>query len=226
MKGFLGRAAIGAAALLAMGMASADGTATATDLDNARVTADPSAHVLHVDGIIGPKFETDVRTALLADPTIRQVVVRSPGGMRAPALRVGDFINRRGVTVRVDGKCASACVLLWATATSREMTDASRIGLHRSSLDETLPIPDSMRLELMRRNDRETDAVLLKAGFPSDVVALGSATPATTMAWFDARRLKQAGLPFVLVEARSATSMAAAGMTVAGHARSGAANQE
>lgn len=211
--------------MFAMGMAAADGTAT-TDLDNARVTADPVARVLRVDGIIGPDFEKDVREALLRDPKIRQVVVRSPGGMRAPAMRVADFINRRGVTVRVDGKCASACVLLWATASSREMTETSRIGLHRSSLDEALPIPDSMRQELMRRNDRETDEVLLKAGFPTDVVALGSATPASTMAWFDPHRLKQGGLPFVLVEARSASSMAAAGMTVAGQARAGSANQD
>lgn len=225
MKGFLVRAVLGAATMFAMGMAAADGTAT-TDLDNARVTADPAARVLRVDGIIGPDFEKDVRDALLRDPRIRQVVVRSPGGMRAPALRVADFINRRGVTVRVDGKCASACVLLWATASSREMTATSRIGLHRSSLDESLPIPDSMRQELMRRNDRETDDVLLKAGFPTDVVAVGSATPASTMAWFDPHRLRQGGLSFVLVEARSASSMASAGMTVAGQARSGAAHQD
>lgn len=225
MKGNVGRAAAGAALGLAMGIASASGTA-AMDLGNAVVKADPAAHVLHVDGIIGPKFEADVREALSRDPAIRQVVLRSPGGMRAPALRVADFINRRGVTVRVDGKCASACVLLWATAASREMTETSRIGLHRSSLDESLPIPPSVREQLMQRNDRETDEVLLKAGFPSDVVATGSATPASTMAWFEARRLKNAGLRFVLVDGLKGGSMASAGVSIAGNARQGTANQK
>ena len=216
-----------------MALAFAVGTATAagpagSDLGNARVEADPVARTLVVDGVIGPQFETDVRDALLSDPAIKRVVVRSPGGLRAQALRVGEFINGRGVTVRVEGRCASACVLLWATARSREMTEDSRIGLHRSTLDAALPIPDAMREQLMSRNDRETEAVLLKAGFPTDVVAAGSATPATTMAWFDARRLKALGVPFSLLgrEVDGAGSVASAGVNVGGSNRGATANHE
>lgn len=198
----------GSAILLAVtGVAAAAGGAD--DLDDARVDVTDAGRAIHVDGVFGPAFEPAVRDAIERHPDVRRLVVRSPGGMRAPALRVGELLNRRGVTVRVEGRCASACVLLFATAKSREMTAGSRIGLHRSSLDPDLPIPESLRRQLMERNDRETDEVLRKGGFSSRVIAMGAATPPTTMTWFTPGELQVEGVPFVLLEASASTGTAA-----------------
>lgn len=205
VKAIGGRIAGGAVLALLSGAAMAAGTAV--DLDNAQVTVQAAERTLYVDGVFGPEFEPDVRAAIERNPRLQRVVVRSPGGMRAPAMRIADLFNRRGMTVRVEGRCASACVLLFAAARSREMTADSKIGLHRSSLDPDLPIPDSLRQQLMERNDRETDEVLRKGGFSPRVIAMGAATPSTTMTWFTPGELKAEGLPFMLLEAqRSATA--------------------
>lgn len=199
MKG--GWARIAGGAVLAAVATTATAAGTADDLENASVTVSEADATLYVDGVFGPKFEPDVRAALAGHPGLRRLVVRSPGGMRAPAMRIGELVNRRGLTLRVEGRCASACVLLFATARSREMTADSRIGLHRSSLDPDLPIPESMRLQLMERNDRETDDVLRKGGFSRRVITLGAATPSSTMTWFTPGELKVEGLAFTLLGA-------------------------
>lgn len=189
-----------AALLVSTGSVGAQ-DAPEADIANAVVIADPAHRTVMVDGPIGPKFESHVQALLRQHPETRWLVMRSPGGMRAPALRIAQLANRRGITVRVAGRCASACALLWAAATSREMTTDSRLGLHRSSLDASLPIPDTVRQQLMARNDRETDDVLRKAGFPEAVIAQGSATPASTMAWFSPVELRHGGVPFSLLDA-------------------------
>lgn len=194
--------------LAVTGVAAAAGGAD--DLDDARVGVTDAGQAIFVDGVFGPAFEPAVREAIERHPQVRRLVVRSPGGMRAPAMRIGELLNRRGVTVRVEGRCASACVLLFATAKSREMTAGSRIGLHRSSLDPDLPIPDALRQQLMERNDRETDEVLRRGGFSHRVIALGAATPPTTMTWFTPGELQVEGVPFVLLDARASSSASAA----------------
>ena len=210
MKGFAGRVA--GSAILAMLSGAAMAAGSGVDLDNAVVSVAEAERTLYVDGVFGPKFEPDVRAAIDRAPRLQRVVVRSPGGMRAPAMRIADLFNRRGMTVRVEGRCASACVLLFATAKSREMTADSRIGLHRSSLDPDLPIPDTLRAQLMERNDRETDEVLRKGGFSPRVIAMGAATPATTMAWFTPGELRVEGLPFVMVDPRTPAAAVVAGL--------------
>ena len=187
------------AALLLLAAARAFAQPAGSDTD-AAVHADPDAGVLHVTGPIGPRFERDVRAALRRHRGLRRIDIASPGGLRAPALRIGALANARRITVRVDGRCASACVLLWATADAREITARSRIGLHGSTLDPDLALPAVVRRQLVARNDRETDAVLLRAGFPEDVVARGAATPPTTMAWFTPGELHHRGVPFALLE--------------------------
>lgn len=207
MKAYLARAMGGAILAMAMAPALADEPVAE---ENAVVATTAEGDALRVSGVIGSQFEPDVRAALQKHPTIRRVVVASPGGLRAQAMRVGSLLNRHGLTVRVEGRCASACVLLWATANSREMTADSRIGLHRSTLAPDLPIPDAVRQQLIERNDRETDEVLRKAGFSKRVVAMGAATPPTTMAWFTPGELKVEGVPFRLLEGRGGNDVAAA----------------
>jgi hypothetical protein len=155
---------------------------------------------VRVRGPIGPRFEPQLRAALDAHPDARRVVVQSPGGMRRQALRAAALLNERGLPVRIAGRCASACALLWAAVDSREMTASSRLGLHRSKLVGPLVFPEAIAQQINAHNDRETDAVLRKAGFPEHVVAAGSATPASSMSWFAADELRREGVPFVMHE--------------------------
>lgn len=196
MGSMLGRAIGSLAMCLALGDAAA-----ADDLGDASVSAMAGDSVLYVSGVIGPNFERDVATAIALQRGIRRIVIDSPGGLRAQALRVGALAERLGIAVRIDGQCASACVLLWATADRREITAGSRIGLHRSSLADDLPIDAATRERLMRRNDDETIAVLRDARFPAPIVHAAASTPAHAMTWFDASELAALGAPFAAVAA-------------------------
>lgn len=206
------------AALLATAPATLADDASAEAPTDATVVADPARAALIVSGPIGPRFEPDVQESLRRHPKTRTLIVRSPGGLRAPALRIGQLANRRGITVRIAGRCSSACALLWAAAESREMTLDSRVGLHQSRLDDGLALPDTVRREIMARNDRQTDEVLRKAGFPEHVIARGAATPPTTMSWFGPQELLQGGVPFELLDTAGQSLRASATLASAGAA--------
>ena len=168
--------------------------------DDAVITADPVARALHVSGAIGPRFDRDLHAWLRRHPATRTVVIRSPGGLRAPALRAARLIDARGLTLRVDGRCASACALLWAAVESREMTRDSRLGLHSSHLPGALPLPEAVKKRIVARNDRQTDRVFRAGGFPERLVAIGRRTPPSTMSWLHPLELEREGVRFVLVE--------------------------
>lgn len=193
-------AATAALVLAAGAVRAAD--APGVDDDNATVQAIPAEHALRISGVIGDRFENDVRAALTRNPDTRRLIVSGPGGMRAQALRVAELANARGLAVRVSGRCASACALMWAAANTREMTFDSGLGLHRSALDPSLPLPGVVREKIMARNDRQTDDVLRRAGFPERVIAAGASTPATSMSWFSPYELKTGGVPFQLLDTR------------------------
>lgn len=179
---------------------AAGATAPRAYPSDAVVEYDAAEQAVRVRGPIGPRFEPHLRAALAAHPDARRVDVQSPGGMRRQALRAAALLNERGLPVRIAGRCASACALLWAAADTREMTASSRLGLHRSKLVGPLVFPDAIAQQINAHNDRETDEVLRKAGFPERVVAAGSATPPSSMSWFAADELRREGVPFVLLE--------------------------
>jgi hypothetical protein len=194
------------AALLFLAVAARAAETPDVTVDNALIEPVAAEHALRISGVVGARFEADVRRALDADPSVRRLVISGPGGMRAQALRVAELANARGLTVRVAGRCASACALLWAASKSREMTYDSGLGLHRSGLDPALALPDGVRSMLMARNDRQTDDVLRQAGFPERVIAAGAATPATSMSWFSPYELRTGGVPFELVDGTGRTA--------------------
>lgn len=201
------RALVAATAALAIAAGGVRAAETPdVGVDNATVEAVPTERALRISGVIGMRFEADVRRALETHPGTQRLIVSGPGGMRAQALRVAELANAQRLTVRVAGRCASACALLWAAATSREMTYDSGLGLHRSGLDPALALPDGLRATLMARNDRQTDDVLRHAGFPERVIAAGAATPASSMTWFSPYELRTGGVPFNLVDGSGRTA--------------------
>lgn len=176
----------------------------------------PAERALLVTGPIGADFEANVRASLARHPDTGVIVMRSPGGVRHQALKVADLVNARGLTVRIDGRCASACALLWAAAHSREMTAGSKLGLHGSRLNVPLPLPDAVEARIVARNDRQTDEVLRGAGFPAAIIAEGGRTPPTSMSWFAPLELQRGGVPFTLRDRATPRAGAAVAASDAG----------
>lgn len=183
-------------AVLFAGAALASGTPPAAI--EAVIAPDPGEHALRVSGRFGGDLESQLRAWLDRYPRTQVLVVSSPGGLRWQALKVAALVNARGITVRIEGRCASACALLWAAADSREMTFDSRLGLHGSRLPAWLPLPAGVHDWIVAYNDRQTDRVLREAGFPQRLIQQGQRTPPTAMSWYDAAELQLGGVPFVL----------------------------
>ena len=203
------------AALLAVAC-GARAAHAADGIVDAAVRFVPGEQAIRIEGPFGPRLDADVLAALRVRPEARRLVISSPGGLRGPAMRVAELANARGLAVRIAGRCASACALLWAAAERREMTYDSGLGLHRSGLDPSLGLPDVLRRKIMARNDRQTDDLLRQAGFPERVIAVGAATPAESMSWFSPYELQTGGVPFVLLDGagRAATLDVATGHVV------------
>lgn len=130
-------------AILASLLATAPGLAyTRADIHTPLSAASGEGFVaLH--GRIVPGSLPVVRAALdRAGPGRTRILIDSPGGSIAPAMAIGRLIRARGLAVEVarvaDGKptgaaasCASACVLVLAAGTSRLVSPAARVGVHR-----------------------------------------------------------------------------------------------
>lgn len=196
------RAAIAVVFGLSMlaGAAVAAGGPDTTHDRQAVIAAVPEAGALRVSGRIGPQLASRVRDWLDRHPDTRVLLVRSPGGVRWQALQLAELVNERGITVRAVERCASACALLWAAADAREMAAGSRLGLHRSRLPTSLPLPSVLRGLIVAYNDRKTERVLRAAGFPERLIEQRSQTAPTAMSWFDTEQLHREGVPFTLHE--------------------------
>lgn len=156
--------------------------------------------VLTVSGPIGTHFSDQLRAAMDRHPQAKLLVIDSPGGLRHHAFRSADLVNARQVPVRIDGRCASACALLWAMADTREITPRSRVGLHGSRFESPVPLPALFGRTVSTVNDRVTARVLRRAGFPEDVVRLGDRTPPSAMSWFRVEDLQAGRLSFRLAD--------------------------
>jgi len=161
-----------------------------------KITPLPSADALEVSGRIGSRFAASVQAALDAYPATRVLVVRSRGGLLHEARKVAALLNARGIAIRADGRCASACAVLWAATDARELTPGARLGLHRSKWPVPLPAP--LRVLAEKRSDRANVRTFLAAGFSPELAARAAQTPSSSMYWIGARELKQERVPFVL----------------------------
>ena len=80
------------------------------------------------------KEKTDQIYPIGADHPKKQVIVTlvSYGGSASPALQIGDWIRKRGMSTFVPGgrTCTSACALIWLAGTPRTVGDTPQIGFH------------------------------------------------------------------------------------------------
>ena len=167
----------------------------------ARVDYDPSGSQLAISGSLQRSVVVRVREAFAQAPDIRRVTLRSQGGQIVVARYLGEYLRERDVTVRVDGYCASACVLVWAGATRREARVGARIGLHQSHLGRGGRGPVLVRRGLDAKR-RAYDDALRAAGFPEAVIKRGADTPPREMYWVGVLELAEQGVAVQLIGPR------------------------
>ena len=181
--------------LWAPGLACALATAgPARGAESFEITPVPEANALRVSGSIEAGFSDAVQAALAVHPAARVLIVHSRGGLLYEARRLAAVLNARGIAIRAEGRCASACAVLWAATAARELTTDARLGLHRSTSSVSWPAP--LRAWIERRSDRANVRTFLAAGFPPELAARAARTPSSSMYWIDAQDLKRDRVEF------------------------------
>lgn len=159
----------------------------------------PNLSFALVTGWIDRDFSRRLEHLLANNPQVKYIQIESPGGHVSEAYEAADVINRRRLEVRVLGRCASACALLWAAATNRSLVDGARIGLHAGTFAKEPP--RILRGVAERYHVRRKEEVLGQAGFPPSLIAKGLATPNASMLWIASPELGSAGVRFRLIPA-------------------------
>ncbi len=96
----------------------------------AKVTFQPAGRWVDIQGAIGPRLTAQVSQSLRAHPDAAGIRIDSPGGMTSEALRVARIIETRGLDVRVEHECVSACIAILVSGRRRTAEWNARIALH------------------------------------------------------------------------------------------------
>jgi len=157
----------------------------------------PGLDIALVTGWIDPQFESRLAALLAHNPQVTVVEIESPGGLASQAYKAAGTLNRRGIELRVRGRCASACSLLWSSAAKRSLVEGALIGLHSGQL--TSDFPRALQRVARRHHERRIGEVLAGAGFPPRLIAEGLATPRASMLWLSTEQLARGGVRFTLL---------------------------
>ncbi|MBZ4187185.1 hypothetical protein K7B09_12725 [Thermomonas sp. RSS23] len=161
------------------------------------IAAEPLGQFM-VFGRITDGFEAEMRRAIARSPNLKRVYIESPGGKSLVAKRTSQLLNAHGIAIRVGGKCASACVALWAATDRRELTPKARLGLHAGIPVKQAPGALEKIAAAARRNI--ADDMLRHAGFSERLIAKGSRTPHDSILWLTPAELASDGVKFTLME--------------------------
>ena len=150
-----------------------------------------------VFGRIVPGFEEELRQAIAEHPRLKRVAIESSGGLMLEAKRTAELLNEHGIAIRVAGKCASACALLWAASDRRELMPKARIGLHAGLPVKRTPEPIENMLSLARH--KISNDMLRHAGFSEALIKMGNQVPNDSILWLTPSELSSGGVKFTLV---------------------------
>ncbi|HEX8125099.1 MAG TPA: hypothetical protein VF548_05905 [Allosphingosinicella sp.] len=139
--------------------------------DIARMTVSKDGTRLVVDGNLASGAAARFESLLGSSPSVKEVVLNSPGGRMLEARRIAALIRKRGLDTRVDDHCMSACTSLLLAGRTRTAPESARVGFHQPSF------PGFNAYEL-RDAIEETRAEYLAAGVDERFVQRAMTTPA------------------------------------------------
>ena len=121
-----------------------------------------------------------LETALIAPDGVTTLRLESMGGRVHAARGIARLVREHGLRTRVDGTCASACMLVFIAGSSRVLGPDGRRGFHGYANTSQIQVTDLRQEQAM---DRDT---FLSEGVDSAFVARIFQVPASEM-WFPTR---------------------------------------
>jgi ATP-dependent protease ClpP protease subunit len=161
---------------------------------------DASARAIHINGTIGHRFSSSVADALNHHGDAKVVIINSPGGLLTEAFKAADMLAKSRIPLRVDGMCASACGLMWASVPMREMTVTSRVGLHQNRMITDVPVEISAAVS--NKLEAESTEALRAAGFTPYMLRQRELTPPARMYWLTSADIMMAGISTKVLDAQ------------------------
>ena len=168
-----------------------------TPIPPAVMATRPTLPMAVVTGFMDERFSERLDALLASNPQVTYVQIESLGGRSAQAYKAAEVLNQRGIELRVLGRCASACALLWAGTRNRTLVEGARIGLHASAVLKEPPL--LVRGVVRRHNVQRKTHVLEQAGFPPATISRALSTPHNSMLWLTSSELGSLGVRFRLV---------------------------
>lgn len=183
------------AAALSLACSPAEAMDYAYHVDKGRLVINASGDIDNEDGYRFFNFIATLPMNLfhmidVADGESVVVVLDSLGGRLKPAFRIAGLVGGYRLTTSVapGGKCASACVVIWAAGARKSAPNDARLAVHSATPDGTAKDPAAearISVEmtgLMAQLFRET-------GAPENVVNKTLTTPSNKLYWLTAQDL-------------------------------------
>jgi hypothetical protein len=142
----------------------------------AEMKVSPDGRDLVLRGNIAAGAADRFETMLAANPSVKAVVLTSPGGRMLESGRIAAAIRKRGLDTRVDDYCMSACTDVLLAGRARTAPNRARIGFHQPDFPGISSSERGNAIDLWRTR-------YLDAGVEQYFVERAMATPASDM-WF------------------------------------------
>lgn len=153
----------------------------------AEIRFNPDTGRIEIRGELRAGSAARFKEVLLASPTARVVEVGGPGGLIEEARWISHQIEQQSMDTLITGKCASACVDMFAAGRQRVMLASATVGLHSasSSIEDAAVIAEENQLFSER---------LYRIGVEPRFLMIGTETPADGIWINTARQAYLAGL--------------------------------
>lgn len=149
------------------------------DIPDATLRLSDDGRFLAVAGGIKYGLAGQVDLLLKAAPNVVGLLLDSPGGRLAEAIKVSDLVRGRSLDTFVSDECSSACTLVFVAGRNRLVGQYGRLGFHGSYF------PGMSATELQRANE-ELAGVYRSAGLSADFLARALQVAPESM-WYPTR---------------------------------------
>lgn len=89
---------------------------------------------LYIEGALQKGISHEVEKKLKENPGIRQVMLKSPGGMRTEGNLISQSITKRNLDTVAFDSCLSACTEVFASGKYRMIIKDTKIGFHKGGI--------------------------------------------------------------------------------------------
>jgi hypothetical protein len=122
----------------------ADAAAERAEAAGERAAASREQVVLVMSGMIGRGSHREFRRAVSRSKA-EVVVLEGPGGILGEALLIAEEVRSRGLTtvVAANGRCASACAIVFLAGRTKHMGRGAAVGLHAASFENGVADPQA-----------------------------------------------------------------------------------